>query len=215
MSELARRSIVGVLLIALALVTAVQGGYAFATLVALAACVVFYEWRRIVHGWGLGWQVAGFVYALIPALALLWIRERFAVDAAPLGLELLLWVFVTTWSVDIGAYFAGRSIGGPRLAPSISPNKTWAGLIGGMAAAAFFGGLWVWLLQLPSVLILLAAPFAAAAQGGDLFESWLKRRAGVKDSGDFLPGHGGALDRLDGLVVVGTLTAAAMVAGLL
>ena len=215
MSELARRSIVGMLLIALTLVAAVRGGYAFATLVALAACVVFYEWRRIVHGWGLGWQVAGFVYALIPALALLWIRERFAVDAAPLGLELLLWVFVTTWSVDIGAYFAGRSIGGPRLAPSISPNKTWAGLIGGMAAAAFFGGLWVWLLQLPSVLILLAAPFAAAAQGGDLFESWLKRRAGVKDSGDFLPGHGGALDRLDGLVVVATLTAAAMVAGLL
>jgi phosphatidate cytidylyltransferase len=87
-----------------------------------------------------------------------------------------LWVFVTTWSVDIGAYFAGRSIGGPRLAPSISPNKTWAGLIGGMAAAAVFGGLWVWLLQLPTVLIVLAAPFAAAAQGGDLFESWLKRQ---------------------------------------
>ena len=215
MSELARRSIVGMLLIALTLVAAVRGGYAFATLVALAACVVFYEWRRIVHGWGLGWQVAGFVYTLIPALALLWIRERFAVDSAPLGLELLLWVFVTTWSVDIGAYFAGRAIGGPRLAPSISPNKTWAGRIGGMAAAALFGGLWVSLLQLPDILILLAVPFAVAAQGGDLFESWLKRRAGVKDSGDFLPGHGGALDRLDGLVVVATLTAAAMVAGLL
>jgi phosphatidate cytidylyltransferase len=214
MSELARRSIVGVLLIALALIAAVLGGYAFAVMVALGACVMLYEWRRIVQGWGFGWQVAGFVYALIPALALLWIRERFRIDTAPLGLELLLWVFVTTWSVDIGAYFAGRSIGGPRLAPSISPNKTWAGLIGGMAAAAVFGGLWVWLLQLPTVLIVLAAPFAAAAQGGDLFESWLKRRGGVKDSGSWLPGHGGALDRLDGLVVVATLTAAAMMAGL-
>ena len=214
MSELARRSIVGALLIALALVASVQGGYAFATLVALGACVLLYEWRRIVHGWGLGWQVAGFVYALVPALALLWIRERFSIGSAPLGLELLLWVFVTTWSVDIGAYFAGRSIGGPRLAPSISPNKTWAGLIGGMIAAALFGGLWAWLLQLPSILILLAAPFAAAAQGGDLFESWLKRRGGVKDSGEWLPGHGGALDRLDGLVVVATLTAGAMMAGL-
>jgi len=215
MSELARRTMVGVLLIAIALAAAALGGYYFATLVALAACVMFYEWRRIIHGWGFGWQVAGFVYALVPALALLWIRERFEFNGAAMGLELLLWVFVTTWSVDIGAYFAGRSIGGPRLAPSISPNKTWAGLIGGMLAAALFGGLWAWLLQLPSLLILLAAPFAAAAQGGDLFESWLKRRGGIKDSGDWLPGHGGALDRLDGLVVVATLTAAAMLAGLL
>jgi len=215
MSELARRSLVGVLLIAVALAAAVLGGYAFATLVALAACVMFYEWRRIIRGWGFGWQVAGFVYALVPALALLWIRERFQVAGAAMGLELLLWVFITTWSVDIGAYFAGRSIGGPKLAPAISPSKTWAGLVGGMAAAALFGGLWAWLLQLPAILILLAAPFAAAAQGGDLFESWLKRRGGVKDSGHWLPGHGGALDRLDGLVVVATLTAAAMMKGLL
>jgi len=215
MSELGRRSIVGALLIVLALVGAVLGGYAFATLVALAACVMFYEWRHLVRGWGLGWQVAGFIYALVPALALLWIRERFEIDSAPLGLELLLWVFVVTWSVDIGAFFSGRAIGGPKLAPSISPNKTWAGLVGGMVAATLFGGLWVWLLDLAPLLIVFAAPFAAAAQGGDLFESWLKRRAGVKDSGDFLPGHGGALDRLDGLVVVATLTAAAMMTDLL
>ncbi len=210
MSELARRSMVGAALIIIALAAAALGGYLFVTLVALAACVIFYEWRRIVSGWGPGWQVAGFLYALVPALALLWIRER-----SPVGVELLVWVFITTWSVDIGAYFAGRTIGGPRLAPAISPNKTWAGLIGGMIAAALFGGLWAWLLQLPAILLLLAAPFAFAAQMGDLFESWLKRRAGVKDSGDWLPGHGGALDRLDGLVVVATLTAAAMMMGLL
>jgi len=208
MSELARRSLVGAALIIATLVAATLGGYLFVTLVALAACVLFYEWRRIVQGWGLGWQVAGFVYALVPALALLWIRER-----SPVGVELLLWVFITTWSVDIGAYFAGRTIGGPKLAPAISPNKTWAGLIGGMIAAALFGGLWASLLELPRILLLLAAPFAVAAQLGDLFESWLKRRAGVKDSGTWLPGHGGALDRLDGLVVVATLTAAAMMAG--
>jgi phosphatidate cytidylyltransferase len=208
MSELAKRSMVGAALIAVALAAAGIGGYAFVILVALASCVILYEWRRLVEGWGLGWQVSGFLYALIPALALLWIRER-----SPVGLELLLWVFITTWSVDIGAYFAGRSIGGPKLAPAISPNKTWAGLIGGMVAAALFGGLWAWLLQLPAILIALAAPFAAAAQAGDLFESWLKRRAGVKDSGHWLPGHGGALDRLDGLVVVAVLTAAVLVAG--
>lgn len=208
MNELGKRSVMAVILIAVALGCAVLGGYLFALLAALAACVMFYEWRRMVRGWGMGWQVAGFVYSLVPALALLWIRER-----SPVGVELLLWVFITTWSVDIGAYFAGRTIGGPKLAPAISPNKTWAGLIGGMAAAALFGGLWAWLLQLPAILIFLAAPFAVAAQGGDLFESWLKRRAGVKDSGNWLPGHGGALDRLDGLVVVAVLTALAMIAG--
>ena len=213
MSELAKRSMVGALLVMVALAAAVLGGYAFVTLVALAACVIFYEWRRIVSGWGFGWQVSGFIYALVPALALLWIRERFQVNGAPLGAELLLWVFITTWSVDIGAYFAGRTIGGPKLAPAISPNKTWAGLVGGMIAAALFGGLWVYLLQLPHILYWLAPPFAVAAQLGDLFESWIKRRAGVKDSGTWLPGHGGALDRLDGLVVVATLTAAAMMAG--
>ena len=213
MSELAQRTMIGVMLIGIALAAAVLDGYLFAGLVAIAACVMFYEWRRIVAGWGFGWQIAGFVYALLPAIALLWIRDRSEIEGAPIGLELLLWVFVITWSVDIGAYFAGRAIGGPKLAPTISPNKTWAGLLGGMAAAAVFGGLWTTLLELPAVLLWLAAPFAVGAQLGDLFESWLKRRAGVKDSGDWLPGHGGALDRLDGLVVVATLTAAAMMLG--
>ncbi|MCY7338390.1 MAG: phosphatidate cytidylyltransferase [Sphingomonas bacterium] len=210
MSELAQRTMIGVLLIGIALAAAVLDGYFFAGLVAIAACAMFYEWRRIVAGWGFGWQIAGFVYALLPAIALLWVRDR-----SPIGLELLLWVFVITWSVDIGAYFAGRAIGGPKLAPAISPNKTWAGLLGGTLAAMVLGGLWATLLELPMILLWLAAPFAVAAQLGDLFESWLKRRAGVKDSGTWLPGHGGALDRLDGLVVVATLTAGAMIAGLI
>jgi len=208
MNELAQRTAMGVVLGIGALVAAVLGGYYFAGFVALAACVMFYEWRRMVGGWGFGWQVAGFVYALMPAIALLWIRDR-----SPIGLELLMWVFITTWSVDIGAYFSGRGIGGPRLAPAISPNKTWAGLIGGMAAAGLFGGLWAWLLELPAILIWLTLPFGLGAQLGDLFESWLKRRAGIKDSGNWLPGHGGALDRLDGLVVVSVLTAAVLSAG--
>ena len=210
MSELAQRTMIGVMLIGIALAAAVLDGFLFAGLVAIAACVMFYEWRRIVAGWGFGWQVAGFVYALLPAIALLWIRDR-----SPIGLELLLWVFVTTWSVDIGAYFAGRAIGGPKLAPTISPNKTWAGLLGGVLAAMLLGGLWAMLLELPIILLWFAAPFAVGAQLGDLFESWLKRRAGIKDSGTWLPGHGGALDRLDGLVVVATLTALASLGGLL
>ena len=207
MSELAKRSMVGALLVMVALAAAVLGGYAFVTLVALAACVIFYEWRRIVSGWGFGWQVSGFAYALLPALALLWIRERFQVHGAPLGVELLLWVFITTWSVDIGAYFAGRTIGGPKLAPAISPNKTWAGLIGGLALATLFGWIMHWQLGLAMRLTLATPVLALLAQGGDLFESWLKRRAGMKDSGTLFPGHGGVLDRLDGLVPVAPVAA--------
>ena len=210
MRELLIRSLAGALLILVAIWAAYRGGYLFAGLVASAAVILFYEWRRLVAGWGIGWQVAGFLYALVPALALLWIRDR-----APQGLELLLWVFIVTWSTDIGAFFAGRAIGGPRLAPSISPNKTIAGLVGGMLSAALAGYAWAELTSLSAALFVLAPVFAVAAQAGDLFESGLKRRAGVKDSGSWLPGHGGALDRLDGLVVVATLTATAQLAGLL
>ena len=210
MSELLVRTLAGVVLILLALGAAFLGGYTFAVLVALASVMIFYEWRRLVAGWGFGWKVAGFVYALIPALALLWIRDR-----APQGLELLLWVFVVTWTTDIGAYFAGRAIGGPKLAPRISPNKTVAGLVGGVISAGLAGYAWAEVWSLSAALFWLAPLFAIAAQAGDLFESWMKRSAGVKDSGAWLPGHGGALDRLDGLVVVATLTAAAQIAGML
>ena len=195
-------------MIAIALGAAVLGGYVFAVLVAAAAAMIFVEWTRMVRGWGLGWQLGGFVYALVPALALLWIRER-----APHDMLLLLWVFIVTWSTDIGAYFAGRAIGGPKLAPTLSPNKTWAGLIGGMMAAALLGGWWANFTGQSPVLLWLAPPFAIGAQVGDLFESGLKRRAGVKDSGTILPGHGGVMDRLDGLVMVASLTALAVMAG--
>ena len=210
MNELLVRSLAGLVLIVLALGAAYLGGYVFAVFVALAAVMIFYEWRRLVAGWGFGWKLAGFAYALIPALALLWIRDR-----APQGLELLLWVFIVTWTTDIGAYFAGRAIGGPKLAPAISPNKTIAGLVGGMISAGLAGYAWAELAGLSGALFWLAPLFAVAAQLGDLFESGLKRKAGVKDSGNWLPGHGGALDRLDGLVVVATLAAAAQAAGLL
>ncbi len=208
MNELVVRSLAGLVLILLALGTACLGGYSFAVFVALASVMIFYEWRRLVAGWGFGWKILGFIYALLPALSLLWIRDR-----APQGLELLLWIFIVTWTTDIGAYFAGRAIGGPRLAPRISPNKTVAGLVGGVVSAALAGYAWVELTSLSAALFWLAPLFAAAAQAGDLFESWIKRKAGVKDSGGWLPGHGGALDRLDGLVVVAALTAAVQLGG--
>jgi phosphatidate cytidylyltransferase len=208
-SELLVRSITGAVLIAVALLAAYVGGTVFAVLVAGIATAMFYEWTRIVRGWGALWYASGFVYALLPALALLWVRER---DAH--GLELLLWVFLVTWSTDIGAYFVGRKFGHRKLAPSISPGKTVEGLFGGMLIAALVGGAWALAFELPWVLLPLAPLFALAAQAGDLFESGMKRRARVKDSGAWLPGHGGVLDRLDGLVPVAVLTALAQLGGI-
>ncbi len=213
MNELATRTAVGVILIAIALTSAVFGGTPFAILIAAVATIMYVEWSRMLKGWGATWQVFGFVYCLLPAVSLLWIRERAEYQGIGTGFDLLIWVFLVVWSTDIGAYFAGRAIGGPKLAPSISPNKTIAGLVGGVASATVLAGAWARFIGLPSELFWLAPLFATAAQLGDLFESWLKRRADVKDSGTWLPGHGGLLDRLDGLVPVAMLTAGLMMVG--
>jgi phosphatidate cytidylyltransferase len=215
MRELLTRTVVGVILIAVALASALFGGTVFAVLVALIATIMYVEWSRMVGHWGFDWKLFGFAYCLLPAISLLWIRERAEYEGIGSGFDLLIWVFLVVWSTDIGAYFAGRAIGGPKLAPAISPNKTMAGLVGGVASAALFAGAWVYYVGLPAKLLWMAVLFGVAAQLGDLFESGLKRRAGVKDSGTWLPGHGGLLDRLDGLVPVAVLTAALMIAGAL
>jgi phosphatidate cytidylyltransferase len=154
--------------------------------------------RSVKMGWG-------FVYVAIPAFALLclsWIWE-----------VLVIWVFAVTWAVDIFAYFAGRAIGGPKLAPRISPNKTWAGLVGGMAGAGLAGWLVASWFEMEPLFLWGGAALGLVAQAGDLYESWEKRRAGVKDSGSLLPGHGGVLDRLDGLLAVSIVTTLLLMAG--
>lgn len=144
---------------------------------------------------------AGILYCGLPALALVMLR------ALPDGLLFALWALALVWATDIGAFFAGRTFGGPKLAPRISPAKTWSGLGGGIVLATILAGALHATDGLPFHLF-LATPFLAAlAQAGDLFESALKRRAGVKDSGGILPGHGGVLDRLDGIVPVAPLAA--------
>jgi phosphatidate cytidylyltransferase len=147
----------------------------------------------------------GFLYVGVPAFALL------VLNWAWFGI--VFWVMVVTWATDSFAYFAGRSIGGPKLAPRISPSKTWSGLLGGMAGAAVLGWLAAGWLQLGSPFLYIGAIMGAVAQGGDLYESWMKRRAGVKDSGTILPGHGGVLDRLDGFLPVILVTLGLLMAG--
>lgn len=147
---------------------------------------------------------AGVFYAGLPALAIVYLRE---IDN---GILIVFWTLALVWATDIGAYFSGRAIGGPKLAPRYSPNKTWAGLIGGViltAAISFYlHAYW----ELPFHFVLLSIPLAVLAQMGDLFESWLKRKAGAKDSGTIFPGHGGVMDRLDGLIPVAPVVAALM-----
>lgn len=163
--------------------------------------------RRLAPGRGF-WLAAGVLYCGLPGIALVWLRGQ------DKGFELTLWLLLIVWATDIGAFFTGRAIGGPKLAPSISPNKTWAGAFGGLAAAAATGALFGVAIArgsgVTSPLFLaglagLSLVFAIVSILGDLFESGLKRRAGVKDSGNLLPGHGGVLDRLDGLVPVACL----------
>lgn len=158
----------------------------------------------------------GTLYCGLPVLALIVMRRQIGV--LPVGdhrfvegLIYTLWVLALVWATDIGAYFTGRAIGGPKLWPAVSPNKTWAGLVGGVVAASLFAAAMHALAGLPLRLTLATPMLAVLAQGGDLYESALKRRAGVKDSGHLLPGHGGVMDRLDGLVPVAPVAAALVV----
>lgn len=143
----------------------------------------------------------GIFYVGLPIMALLLLRRQEE------GIVFTIWALALVWACDIGAYAAGRLIGGPKLAPSISPNKTWAGLAGGVLLASLFAAFMHYRFGLALRLTLATPALAVLAQGGDLYESWLKRQAGVKDSGTVLPGHGGVLDRLDGLVPVAPVAA--------
>lgn len=170
----------------------------FAALAA-AAVLIGAASRRVAMGWG-------FLYVALPSFALLslsWVWEL-----------LVFWVFIITWATDIFAYFAGRAIGGPKLAPKISPNKTWAGLVGGMAGAGLCAWAFAAWFEMDWFFLWMGAPLGLVAQAGDLYESWEKRRAGIKDSGSLLPGHGGVLDRLDGLLAVALATTLMLMAGL-
>ncbi|MDO8606253.1 MAG: phosphatidate cytidylyltransferase [Phaeospirillum sp.] len=143
------------------------------------------------------WAGLGGVYVGLPCVALVWLR-----DDPSLGSAVVWWLLLVVWATDIGAYAFGRLIGGPLLLPVVSPKKTWAGLLGGMICAALAGLAVARMFDLADsgAIALASAIGAVVAQAGDLFESWVKRRWGVKDSSGIIPGHGGVLDRVDGLL---------------
>jgi phosphatidate cytidylyltransferase len=149
------------------------------------------------------WATAGYCYAAAAEIASVLVR----LDQV-YGFVALILILLVVWVTDIGGYFAGRGLGGPKLWPRVSPKKTWAGAIGGFAASlAVSGGFAAFGLGRPGSFLLLGAALSVVSQAGDLFESAVKRRFGVKDSSHIIPGHGGLLDRLDGYVAAVVMAA--------
>lgn len=201
------------------------GGWFWSGFVTLLALGVLWEWNRLIERFGLSgvgetaWFFAGVVYIGGAAYAMMAVRNgRQVLPLDPLQwgygpLEVLVSFLLPVVAVDVGAYFAGRAIGGPKIAPRISPAKTWAGLAGGAILASLLG-VAVELTDFGPAAYPGTTPFALGmavvggvliaifAQVGDFFESWMKRRAGVKDSGALIPGHGGLFDRLDGFISI-------------
>lgn len=194
------------------------GGWLWLALVGAVAVGVLWEWRGLVARFAPSalsravWMLGGFVYIGLAAGLLALLRVMPGPEQA-----VVLPIMLAVIGTDVGAYFAGRTFGGPKIAPKVSPSKTWSGLGGGIVGAAL-----VWLVALGAAhnglggvpalperlaanawpALMLGTLTAVIAQAGDFFESWMKRRAGVKDSGRLIPGHGGLFDRVDGLLAV-------------
>jgi phosphatidate cytidylyltransferase len=177
------------------LVTATAGAWIGCLVAAAGALVAVIGARLAWPGRGF-WAGLGVMWLAIPCVAAVWLR------ADPVaGRATVLWLLAVVWATDIGAYAAGRTIGGPRLAPTISPGKTWAGLAGGILSAVAVGAVAAWLVSdRLAMAAVVSGALAIVAQAGDLAESKLKRHFGAKESGYIIPGHGGVLDRLDGVL---------------
>ncbi|WP_068074444.1 phosphatidate cytidylyltransferase [Novosphingobium lentum] len=207
-SDLGVRTLSAVVMVAVAGTALWLGGWWWTAFVLLVTVGVLREWTTLANGFvktmiaRLIWFVGGVAYVGMAGFVLMALRNEGE------GLLVILALLLAVIATDVGAYFSGRTFGGPKIAPRISPSKTWSGLVGGMLLSAIgltliFCGIdpaaaadaW-WQIVLAGMLI------AVVAQSGDFFESWMKRRAGVKDSSNLIPGHGGLFDRLDGLLAV-------------
>lgn len=239
-SDLRRRLLSAALLVPPLVATVVLGGVVWTLTVAAIMALLAWEWVRLCRApaarlgrpasppqagsnalarlWRLPgggpiasfWLPLGLVGIAVVGGAMLWLRRDPIV-----GLSNTLFLCLVVAAADVGGYAFGRTIGGPRLAPRVSPNKTWAGAIGGVLSAMVAGALAGY--ALPSGAGVLAASpvgalsvaglLAVVATAGDLFESWIKRRCDVKDTSGLIPGHGGLLDRLDGLLAAAPVAA--------
>ncbi len=208
-AQLIRRTLSALVLAPVALLFIHLGSIWFQLMIAALAVAMAVEWARLVpRAPGperLGWSVFGVVYVAVPCLAMLWLR-----DVAAFGRETVMWLAITVWTTDMAAFVCGKIIGGPRLMPAVSPAKTWAGFVGGLAAAVAISATLATYFGLATAAFgaVLGLSVGLVAQGGDLLESALKRRFGVKDTGALIPGHGGVLDRLDAMMTAAPFAAA-------
>lgn len=213
-SDLFVRACSAVVMFAVAGLALWLGGIAFGLLLLVVGALVLVEWFSLVRAMQVGagqkllLRLAGPVSVGVAVAGLWYVRDVLGVTAA-------LWILGMVWATDIGAYAAGRAFGGARLAPSISPGKTWAGLFGGMIAALVASATIGDRAGIAGVPLWIGLFMGLIAQLGDLFQSWMKRRAGVKDSGKLIPGHGGAFDRIDGLIPVAFLLGLLAFAGVI
>lgn len=217
-SDLGIRTLSAIVMVAVAGAALWLGGWVWIGFVAVLAAGVLWEWNALAHKFsrsGLAevlWLFAGVIYVGAAALAMVETRQSYV------ALFFLVGFLAPVVAVDVGAYFTGRAIGGPKIAPKLSPSKTWAGLVGGIIGASlvalaveyFFPEAGHFSPPHPEGMgwpqfagaAIGGTVIAVVAQAGDFFESWMKRRAGVKDSGALIPGHGGLFDRLDGFIAV-------------
>ena len=173
------------------------GGLVWALAIALMGGRMVFEWMRMAADSSPVWKAVGIAYIALPLVAMVWLRNG-GVGIGAEGFQLAAFIIVVVIAADAGAYFSGKSIGGPKLIPRLSPKKTWAGLFGGLALGGLVGGLLAELWSddfYKGVAVGLGLVLVAVA--GDFLESGFKRHFGVKDTGTILPGHGGVLDRVD------------------
>ncbi|MFD2207308.1 phosphatidate cytidylyltransferase [Kiloniella antarctica] len=184
----------------------VLGHFQLALLITFVATCVFLALKLTVYRdtENTLWYVFGSLYISMSSLSLLWIR-----NSSESGLYTIFWVLFVVWATDIGAYFSGRKFGGPKIAPAISPNKTWSGLFGGMVSAAIVSYVFAqWINNFAGwELAIAGALLAVVSQAGDFFESHVKRTFDAKDSSKLIPGHGGLFDRVDGLLACSIVVA--------
>ncbi len=219
LGDLKKRIVFGAVLALPVLVIVYFGGPVFTMLVVAAAIILTHEWKNLIAGENepkarLKLEILGIIYITLPATALIWLREiadSYGID----GRDAVFWVILTVWSTDIAGYFVGRKFGDRKLAPTISPNKTWNGAFGALAAALILSIILTPLMKPQHTVTFIAATLlmSVVSQVGDLLESWIKRKFGAKDSGSLIPGHGGFFDRVDGLMAAAVFTALIIGAG--